>query len=209
MKENVSRVFLQRRATGEIVEASLIDGITERQLADVESAWNPTLVAHVEELKAEGVPRRDWPQTHHWNWRSKCDRVRGILAYRGFAIECDGHTQGLMQVKTTELCRLPRQKGKPLVYVDYLEAAPWNQRQMVEEPIFAGVGTVMMAAAISLSREEGFAGRIGLHSLPQADSFYERYGLTSLGADERYFRLTYFEMTSPRAARFLRGAVPA
>jgi hypothetical protein len=61
----------------------------------------------------------------------------------------------------------------------------------------------MLAAAITLSREESFSGRTGLHSLPQAVKFYENCGMTNLGADPTKQGLPYFEMTPEKATAFL------
>lgn len=41
-------------------------------------------------------------------------------------------------------------------------------------PRLRGVGTALVTAAVALSEDEGFKGRIGLHSLPQAEDFYRR-----------------------------------
>jgi hypothetical protein len=54
-----------------------------------------------------------------------------------------------------------------------------------------------------LSEEEGFKGRIGLHSLPQADEFYRLRGMTDLGTDQTNQNLRYFEMTAEQARAFL------
>jgi hypothetical protein len=64
-----------------------------------------------------------------------------------------------------------------------------------------------MAAAIQLSIDEGNLGRIGLHSLPQADAFYSRCGMTDMGPDTNYpkFPLRYFEMTETQASSFMKG----
>lgn len=196
-------IWLVDKHTGEAVEAILVDGITEAHLEDIEKYWMPELLAGLQRLQSAGVSQRDWPQSRHWSWREKVEQVREILAYRGFAIEQSGRTQGLMQVKTTEVCRLPSQRGKPLVYIDYLETAPWNQRELVERPRFSGIGSVMLATAIALSRDEGFFGRIGLHSLPQSEKFYEKAcGMTNLGGDLSKQGLPYFEMTPEQAAAF-------
>jgi hypothetical protein len=36
-------------------------------------------------------------------------------------------------------------------------------------------------------------GRVGLHSLRQAEDFYARCGMTRIGPDPNYYDLTYFE----------------
>jgi hypothetical protein len=73
---------------------------------------------------------------------------------------------------------------RPIIYVEYLENAPWNQYQPDTPPRFQGVGSLLVEAAIAQSRADGFKGRIGLHSLPQSVGFYVKHcGMTDLGAD--------------------------
>jgi hypothetical protein len=107
------------------------------------------------------------------------------------ALELDGQVQGLMAI-----LRLPR-PGRlgdgAVVYVDYLEAAPWNLKGFSDRPRFLGVGTVLMAEAVRISAEEGLDGRVGLHSLPQAEAFYDKCKMTRLGEDPTYFDLVYYE----------------
>lgn len=77
--------------------------------------------------------------------------------------------------------------------IDYLETAPWNLKLSGITPELTGVGTVLLADAVRLSLEEGLGGAIGLHSLPQAEPFYERIRMTRVGVDPDYYDLTYFE----------------
>lgn len=77
-----------------------------------------------------------------------------------------------MIVNTIKRCRIKKHANKHLVYVEYLEAAPWNRRGIPNRNQCKGVGTILIAAAIQLSMDEGNRRRIGLHSLPQADTFY-------------------------------------
>jgi hypothetical protein len=116
------------------------------------------------------------------------------------AVECDGEAQGLMAV-----LRMPRpaRLDGQLVYVDYLESAPWNLKGFADPPMFVGVGTVLIAEAVRLSLEMGFGGQVGLHSLPQAEAFYTRCRMTRLGPDSSYYDLTYFEYTGQQAADWL------
>jgi hypothetical protein len=65
------------------------------------------------------------------------------------------------------------------------------------------VGSILLGTAINLSHDEGFGGRLGLHSLPQADSFYrDKLGMTELGPDISKQNLRYFEMTPGQANDF-------
>ena len=120
-------------------------------------------------------------------------------------IECQGQMQGLMMVKTAGYtARLPMDMGKPLVYVDYIEVAPWNCRPLTDTPRFGGIGVRLIEAAIRLSMDEGLHGRVGLHALPQAEAFYRNVCLmVCLGADANYQDLPYYELTREKAAEFL------
>ena len=71
------------------------------------------------------------------------------------------------------------------------------------QPRFGLVGKVFLAGAIQLSRDTGFRGRVGLHSLPQADPFYHSCGMTDLDIDPAVENLRYFEMTPAQAQAFL------
>jgi hypothetical protein len=75
----------------------------------------------------------------------------------------------------------------------------------VLEPRFALVGNLLLATAIQLSINEEFSGRIGLHSLPQADTWYANScKMADLGSDPTAHNLRYFEMTAEQASGFLR-----
>ncbi len=203
MTVEVSTVYLLDVASGGSVEAQLRDAIEQAQLDDWQSEWQPALQGVIQDLARRGVPMNQWPQSWHWNWAQKTVRVQGLLAFRGFSIVAHGVTQGLAQIDLTRSGRELTQVGKPIVYVDYLEVAPWNRPGLGVPPRLRGVGSALITAAVALSVEEDFKGRIGLHSLPQADSFYCKIGMIDLGQDAAYQNLKYFEMTAECARAFL------
>lgn len=68
----------------------------------------------------------------------------------------------------------------------------------------SGVGSILMHAIVELSKEQEFKGRVGLHSLPQANSFYANTcGMTDLEIDPAKEGLHYFEMTPEQAEAFI------
>jgi hypothetical protein len=137
----------------------------------------------------------------HWNWRNKARSIEAGL-HMLVTVEAKSDVQGMMAV-----LRKPRHSqasGKDVLYVDFLEAAPWNLRISSSQPQFLGVGTVLIAEAIHLSLEMGLEGRVGLHSLPQAEAFYKgRCQMTGFGADPSYFDLTYFEYIGQQAIEWI------
>jgi GNAT superfamily N-acetyltransferase len=202
-----SPIFLFNVERGVAEPAELWDAITDTQLADWEGEWMPELFKAMQKLRRAGVDLRFWPQSRRWNWRNKADALNGLLGSTGLSVVCQGVTQGMMFVDTVmKRCRIDGQKGKDLVYVEFLENAPWNRKELLfDPPRYRGVGTVLIAAAIELSKSEGFKGRIGLHSLPQANGFYANTcGMTDLGPDARYQDLRYFELTPEQAEAFIR-----
>lgn len=196
--------YLLDRRTGLLVEAEFVEGIGEDHLRQVDERWMPVLLRHLTSLVGQGVPRTDWPQSFHWNWRQKMSAIGGLMAFQSFAVLCQQRLEGLMIANTVgHLARLPNRGREEVAYVDFIETAPWNRKSVVSSPEFGGVGTVLIRAAIELSRESGFKGRVGLHSLPQSEDFYRTTcGMTDLGIDGTKENLRYFEMTSEQADAF-------
>lgn len=200
-----SVAYLKDRRTGRLVEAVLIDGVSREEVERTESTWQPFLLRALGERGRSGKSNLPPPEHSHWDWRKKHKAVEGLIAYRMFGVECEADMQGLMLVSTTgHPSRIKEQKGKEQVYVDFVATAPWNSPTLVDVPRYGLVGRVLIATAVQLSIEEGFRGRLGLHALPQAETFYEQNcGMTDLGKDTRKEGLRYFEMTTDQAAAFL------
>ena len=208
MTDYPSHRYLFDVRAGNLVDAQIFDKITALDIADWKATWKPEIDAVVAGLVNKGVPRHLWPQSHHWNWENKAP-PSGVICERGYAIRCQSRLQGLMVAKSSShQCRIPEQAGANCVYVDYLEAAPWNQRQYTASPLFTLVGTVLIVAAIHQSIDEGLKGRFALHSLPQSDAWYAGHlGMVDLGLDPSRHdgRLKYFEATAEVSKKILNG----
>jgi hypothetical protein len=195
-------VQLIRRQDRVLVDAVLHTELRPTVLVEAEKEWGPIRLEAVQKLLYAGRGG-EIPQHYHWDWGRKSLNLQ-LLAYRCFGIECDGKWQGLLMVKLAGMeARLDPDIGRPLVYIDYLESAPWNLRAMVDMPLYGGVGSVLMQTAVQLSYDEGFHGRIGLHALPQAEDFYrDDCKMHGCGPDASYHDLPYYEMTRDLAASF-------
>ena len=203
-----SAIYVQRSGTRDDVDAELWDDISDLHLDLWRSTWVPMMDNADRRLRSAAVPLHKWPQDLHWDWGNKTDWSRPLLTLQRFAITCGGALQGLMLVNLTKLtARLPSQKGKDLTYMEFVSTAPWNRPEISGVQQFHGIGINMVRAAVELSRNEGFHGRIGLHSLSQAASFYGKTcGMSALGQDRHYDDLDYFEMTPAQADAFCRPA---
>jgi hypothetical protein len=80
-----------------------------------------------------------------------------------------------------------------LVYVATLETAPWNRFSFQSDPMFQWIGSNLLRFAKFRSQQLGYRGSVGLHSLPRAESFYEKLNMNNCGKDPDKDNLTYFE----------------
>lgn len=194
-------VQIVRRQDKELVDALLHTELAPSVLVEAEKEWGPIRLDAARKLHRAGRIK-EIPQHFLWDWGAKSQKLQ-FLAYRCLGIEYAGKWQGLLMVKLTgQVARLDPDRGKDLVYIDYLESAPWNLAVMVDTPLYGGIGPVLMRTAMQLSYDEGFHGRIGLHALPQAEDFYrDDFEMQCCGADPAYENLPYYEMTREVAAR--------
>lgn len=200
-----STVRILRRADDHEAAATLRDGIKPEDLTAIEREWGPFRAKIKQELLQLGIDKRNWPQSLHWDWSKKGPDLK-LLESSGFVIEFEGATQGVMLTKTASYVS-HLEKGKPLVYIDYLESAPWNWsiQDLGQRSEYRGVGSVLFYTAILQSEQEGFHGRVGLHALPQAESFYAGSvcRMTQIGPDPNKQNLPYYELGRGEAAQHL------
>lgn len=102
----------------------------------------------------------------------------------------------------------PRQRAGrlvpgPVLYVDFIEVAPWNSRDLTDTPRLGGAGTQLVTEAVAMSIDLGWNGRVGLSALQQAKGFYTRLGMTVVDeGDPDYGELASFEFDE-QAVRML------
>jgi len=195
-----------------VVEAELVDEVTTDDFLVTQLEWRPVVVEATRELVR--LRAHDLVPGHfHWDWTRKAAQLE-LLAVSFIAIRCAGSLQGLMKIETAgHECRLPEQAGKPLVYIDYLETAPWNVKSLMkalDRPTrYGGVGSRLIEAAVRRSLAEEFRGRVGLHSLPTSERFYiEACGMTPVGRDPAKQNLLWCEFTPEQAEAFLTKGAP-
>ena len=189
--------------SGLSVPATVRFDLLPQEVLEVEAVWGPLRIGAVLQMIREGVQWENLPEHAHWNWSNKLREYRPLI-HKFMAIECRGETQGLMRLDlASEVARNAGERGKPLIYIDFLESAPWNARQFTKTPRFKLSGYRL---AVRRSVEEGFHGRIGLHALSQAGGFYEgACGMMAFGLDPDHEGLTYYELSRDYAAYYLRG----
>lgn len=192
-------------AKQEWVAGTLFFGIAEHNLQHYEQKWLPELLKRRREavkfLKAG--QKIGMVEDSHWDWAKKMLREhRAPLGFRSCAVEVESETEGLMQVELATH-RSRANKNLNLAYVDYVSIAPWNRPWPEQTPRFKAIGSILLREAIRASMDEGFRGRIGLHALPGAVTWYrDKLKMKAFGADLDYQGLHYFEFTEEQAKRF-------
>jgi hypothetical protein len=201
MKQRLGAAVLFNRLTGAFEPASIFQGLDEANFRDLETLWKPALEKRAADFTTWADAADGNVQDAHWDWVGK---AKSEATYESFAVECNGVTQALMLVDlSTRFARISSQKGLDLSYVELIASAPWNRPNFNERPKYKGAGRILIATAISMSVDFEFKGRIGLHSLPESETWYGLLGFTSCGFDEEK-KMHYFEMTDGQAASFLR-----
>ncbi|OGL15862.1 MAG: hypothetical protein A3F92_09465 [Candidatus Rokubacteria bacterium RIFCSPLOWO2_12_FULL_71_22] len=202
---------LKHVATGKLVDAELHDSLSLDDLLDAEALWAPAKIQIARELLNRSVPRSEWPQSLHWNWAEKAITLKPYApgpfsAYRLFGLRAEERWQGLLLGCCVGHPTRLAPVGRDLVYVEFVETAPWNWQPsgIGQGPLFKGTGLQLVELAVRWSEDLDFRGRVGLHSLPQADSFYRgACGMSDLGPDPKYRQLRYFELDESHARTFL------
>ena len=92
-----------------------------------------------------------------------------------FSVSALNRAQALMQVKVEHVVKRGKEARAPVVYISFLEIAPWNRWETVSRT-FSGLGPMLVRLAVVLSLRVGTNGRVGLHSLAGIEGFYEKLG---------------------------------
>jgi hypothetical protein len=166
--------------------ATLARGVSNvnDHLDAIERVWAPERTQLKDELRAHG----ETLESSHWDWRNKANRPPNW--YTLVTVECEGQAQGIMAVENL-LRPSVLAPGAWVLYVDDIEAAPWNLRvpqdrrkPVAREARFEDVGTLLLAEAIRISAGAAAGGRVGLHGLAQAEAFcVRRCGMTRIGPE--------------------------
>jgi hypothetical protein len=174
---------LREQPDGTEVAAVLHDMLTLDALFLAEEQWCLERIGVLRQLASAGIhdAKAGWPESVHWSWAQKAasckpSRLEALGDVRLFGIDADGKWQallfGLWEGHGTRLGT----RNRPLVYVDFIETAPWNWDIAALRKVgrYRGAGPQLLALAVRWSLSLGYEGRVALHALPQAKDFYER-----------------------------------
>ena len=139
-------------------------------------------------------------EDRNWSWSRK-----GLLCcsdrYEWFYLHNEDSIEGVCVIYHPKPSRLDEEE---IFYVEFVAVAPWNRNNPFFEKALKGVGTNLLRIALEYSTNVlGYRPGFCLHSLPQAESYYERIGMYNFGRDEEKENLIYFEMDESTSASFI------
>jgi len=185
--QSVRSGILKDVATQKWVDVKVVRDLTPSRVDSAEKIWKPERL----HLSACRSSQGKQPEHAHWDWKGKTNPF-WASQWRFTAVFFKETCEGLMAVRTKP--RPSRLTKKPVLYVDFVEVAPWNSRDLTDTPRFSGVGTLLVIDGIKMSLDAGWKGRIGLSALSQAKGFYTRLGMIMIEeGDAEYGDLAYFE----------------
>jgi hypothetical protein len=205
-----SDLEIKNCSSGELVLATLKDQLDINNVADFEDRWLPEFLRHAAAIRAKLEADAEYSEERFqhelelnnladmdWSWREYAQRTQNAQRWAGYAVEHGDCTQGLMLVELdAKVARIDPKEGKYVLYIEGLAVAPWNRVPPCNSKGYSGIGPGLILVAIHESRERGYEGRIGLHSLPGAETFYaDKLKMTNFGPDEDVDDLPYFELS--------------
>jgi hypothetical protein len=140
-------------------------------------------------------------QDFEWNWMTKALVCKG-KEYHWFFLRANESVQAACIIYHPKSSQIDTED---IFYVDYLAAAFWNRKRPDYIRQFDGLGTILLAHSIKYATEvlkyrPGFS----LHSLPQAESYYARLGMTDLGLDAKKENLKFFEASANISTKIMK-----
>lgn len=136
-----------------------------------------------------------------WDWTNKALHTFRNPSYDWFLLKSDNQTQGLLTAYHPESSDL---ESGNVYYIDFLATAPWNRPTPSTSPRYKGVGTSLIIAVSNYYIEQqGYKPGFLLHSLPKAESYYSKLGMTDLGIDLNKENLKKFEMVTDRCLQMI------
>ena len=166
------RVIL-RTASGGPLQAQIVSGIPSSGREQILRLWRPFIQACKEDDAG-------------WAWRWILEPTDGMIE---LALLTEGRIEGVMKVRLTSICREFENLGAPCCLIEYAAVAPWNRPADTVAWTATGkavheecgneratpCGRLLFAAAMRLSRERGYEGRLGWFSERGAEARYREW----------------------------------
>ena len=141
-------------------------------------------------------------EDYHWNWLKKA-LFYNTSEYNWFFLRTP---DGIQSVCLTFHPKKSVFRGIDIFYIQYIASAPWNCKSSFYERKYIGVGTEMIKQIqLYFAMTHRYSYGFSLHSLPQAQKFYEKIGMVNFSEYNNGNGLFFYEMDKEHATLFLEG----
>lgn len=138
----------------------------------------------------------------HWDWLTKTCLHKSD-EYNWFFLDIDGKPQAACLIYHPKASAID---SGDIFYIEYVAVAPWNRNNPMSEKQYAGAGTEIIKCAINYAIERlGLRYGFSLHSLPKAQGFYEKIGMTYF-SDHNKDSMNYYEMSEENAKKYMEAS---
>lgn len=134
----------------------------------------------------------------HWDWVNKSKHYQQD-EYSWFYFLVDDSIEAVCLTYHPKDSVIDSEK---IFYIEYIAVAPWNKAHPLFPRKFSGIGSLMISNLQRYFKDSlGYRYGFSLHSLPQAESYYQHIGMTPIKGHEKD-NLPYLEMDSQSSERF-------
>jgi hypothetical protein len=136
---------------------------------------------------------------HHWDWLSKVFLHKGD-EYEWFFLDIDEKPQAACLIYHPKTSAIDTGK---IFYIEYVAVAPWNRNNPMEVKQYKGAGSEIIQCAIQYATKSlGLRYGFSLHSLPKAEGYYEKIGMTNFDTLTKG-TMKYYEMSEENTQKYM------
>ena len=140
-------------------------------------------------------------EDYHWNWYKKALKY-STIGYNWFFLKT---SEGIQSVCLTFHPKKSILQNIDIFYIEYIASAPWNRKSSFYERKYKGAGTELIRQIqLYFINKHHFSYGFSLHSLPQAQKFYESIGMVNL-SEYNKGTLIFYEIDKENTISFMEG----
>ena len=135
-------------------------------------------------------------EDYKWNWSKKAF-FYSTSEYNWFFLRT---SEGVQGVCLTYHPRISVYQSVNIFYIKYLSSAPWNRNCSLHDRQYKGIGTeILRQVQLYFIKKYHYNHGFSLHSLPQAQKFYEKLGMVNFPEYNDEDGLLFYEISKENA----------
>jgi hypothetical protein len=196
------------KTTGECVPYIIELGLSKSSILEC-NKWKDFITNIIIEFVNKNPDVKDYEKVlqedimledYHWNWSKKA-LFYSSSGYDWFFLKT---SEGIQSVCLVFHPKESVFQKISIFYIQYVSSAPWNRKSSLHERKYRGVGKeIIKQVLFYFLKKYRYGYGFSLHSLPQAQNFYENLGMTNIPEYNDEKGLPFYEMSKENAILFL------